>query len=519
MFVVGANGTGKSTLMHLYLCNNLNDVRRIAANRQVWLNSDAVDLTPSARTRTFDNIKQHDRKADSRYKDHNSSAKSQMAIFDLVDIENFENAQIANHARRGNGEEVETLVRNLSPINKLNDILQLSNLNFTIVVEKGGRLVAFREGCEPYGIAELSDGERNAVLIIASILTVPEDALILIDEPERHLHRSIVSPLLSTLLSYREDCAFVVSTHDVSLPLDQKNASTLLLRSYNHSPKYWEADYVESTEEIDSSTAIAVLGSRKKILFVEGNASSSLDLQIYQILFPEISVQPVGNCWEVEKVVKGLGSAKSFHWVEAIGIVDKDNRSDENCELLKGEGIVALDQYSVESLYYHPMVIEGVLKRVIEVSGGDLSEITKAFTEQVIEEVGKHKDRLVARLVERKVKDLVMRKTPDGKTILCGGELSITVSLDDLLTEENKIFDKFIADRDITGLVSRYPLRETSALGLIAKALEFSHPKKYEQAVRKMVSDSDEEKQNVIKIIQPVSEILDEKSKVVTAEA
>ena len=43
-----------------------------------------------------------------------------------------------------------------------------------------------------YGAAELSDGERNALLISAEILTAKDGTLLIIDEPERHLHRSII---------------------------------------------------------------------------------------------------------------------------------------------------------------------------------------------------------------------------------------------------------------------------------------------------------------------------------------
>ena len=63
-------------------------------------------------------------------------------------------------------------------------------------------------------------GERNAFLIVAEVFTAESGALIIIDEPERHLHRSITSPLLSALFQKRSDCAVLVSTHEPHLPLD-----------------------------------------------------------------------------------------------------------------------------------------------------------------------------------------------------------------------------------------------------------------------------------------------------------
>ena len=106
----------------------------------------------------------------------------------------------------------------------------MSNLPIAISVQEDQRVVATKNGGLPYSIAELSDGERNALLIASNVLTVKDGTLILIDEPERHLHRSIISPLLTHLFALRPDCAFIVSTHEVMLPIDNPTTRTLLVR-------------------------------------------------------------------------------------------------------------------------------------------------------------------------------------------------------------------------------------------------------------------------------------------------
>ena len=290
LFLVGANGTGKSILMQKFSSQNPKKVIRISAHRQVWFHSNTVDITPAARQQSENQISKSDHQPASRYKDDYAAQRSQATIFDLIDSENVEARKIAEAARSGEMEAVKSLILEQSPMSKLNDILKISNLDIQIKVDQGSKLFAERKGHAKYSIAELSDGERNAVLIIANVLTAPTDTLVLIDEPERHLHRSIVSPLLSTLLTYRDDCAFVVSTHDISLPIDQKKASSFLLRTYTHSPQQWVADYIDAVEELDELTASAILGAREKILFIEGN-SSSLDIQIFQLLFPNVSIK------------------------------------------------------------------------------------------------------------------------------------------------------------------------------------------------------------------------------------
>lgn len=506
LFMVGPNGTGKSTLMHSFTAQNAGRVRRITAHRQIWLNSDSVDLTPASRQQMEQSITSVDSQEESRWKDDYAHQRSQATIFDLIDFENVDARIIADAARAGKMSDVEELARKQSPISKMNDILRISNLHFQVDVAQGSKLIAVREGHQPYSIAQLSDGERNALLIIANVLTAPENTLILLDEPERHLHRSIVSPLISTLLAYRGDCAFVVSTHDITLPHDQEKSGALLLREYSHQPRNWTADHVESVEEMDEDIALAVLGSRKSLLFVEGR-NSSLDLQLYQILYPSHSIKPLGSCVDVERVVSGIRASEHNHWISAFGIIDRDNRSDEECEKFQENGIIPLEQYSVESLYYHPSVIRAVLDRVATVNEIDVDSTMTEIVDAVVQAVSEHKDRMAARLVERKVKDHAYRECPDWRRIIAGN-VEVSFSTAQILEEELDVMSVLIGQKNIEGLISRYPVRETPALELVARNSLFPSREKYEQAVRKMIIDSNESLNMLRNIIQPATRLL-----------
>ena len=97
-----------------------------------------------------------------------------------------------------------------------------SSLIYQITLElvDNEKMLARKKGSKPYSIAELSDGERNVILIASEVLAVPSSTMILIDEPEQHLHQSIISSFLKALFTMRSDCVFVVSTHEVILPID-----------------------------------------------------------------------------------------------------------------------------------------------------------------------------------------------------------------------------------------------------------------------------------------------------------
>jgi hypothetical protein len=68
VFVLGANGTGKSSLMHRLYNANPGAVRRISAHRQTWFASSSLDLSPEQKRQTETNIQRLDTLVDARWK-------------------------------------------------------------------------------------------------------------------------------------------------------------------------------------------------------------------------------------------------------------------------------------------------------------------------------------------------------------------------------------------------------------------------------------------------------------------
>ncbi|MCY4261852.1 MAG: AAA family ATPase, partial [Candidatus Dadabacteria bacterium] len=302
LFVMGPNGTGKSGLMQKFLQQNRKSSRKISAHRQTWMYTDVLDMTPANKVQTEQNLKNEDISPHSRYRDVYASQRASITIYELIDAENVRARKITEAVDNKNMNRAAEEAETESPIAIINSLFQQSNIPIKITIHENDRLMASKDGGQEYGVAELSDGERNALLIAGDLLTAPEGTLIIIDEPERHLHRSIISPLLSRLFEQRRDCSFVISTHDYNLPLENPHARILLLRSCSFSGEdvqSWDADELETDAEIDDVLKKDLLGSRRKILFVEG-ADNSLDKSIYSLIFPMASVISKGSCREVE---------------------------------------------------------------------------------------------------------------------------------------------------------------------------------------------------------------------------
>ena len=58
-----------------------------------------------------------------------------------------------------------------------------------------------------YSFAKMSDGERTCLIFAAEVVSAPPGSVFVVDEPELHLHRSIIVPLLKSLIETRADWA------------------------------------------------------------------------------------------------------------------------------------------------------------------------------------------------------------------------------------------------------------------------------------------------------------------------
>lgn len=491
LYLLGANGTGKSSLVSQLFGQFRNNAKRISAHRQTWFESNTLDMTPRNRQDLETNVRSQDAQPEARHREWNPAARANMAIYDLIDADTMQERKIAGLVRAGNIEAAQKEAQNPSPIQVINELMRLSNLPIEISVEEGQKIVARKNSGNGYSVAELSDGERNAFLIAADVLTAKPGRLILIDEPERHLHRSIISPLLKLLFDRRIDCAFIVSTHELMLPLDTPKASTLLMRSCEYQGQKvqkWTADLLPPGAAIDDDLKGDILGSRRKIIFVEGTAQS-LDAPFYSLLFPQVSIVSKEGCRDVEHAVRGLRGASDIHWVSAWGIIDNDQRSGEDVARLKDAGVWALSHYSVESLYYHPKVIARVAERQVAVTGGEATRLAQTAITNAIAAAKAQRDHLVTSAVLRSARNKVLKVLPNHKDIEAGTDLTVQVNVAALRAAEEKRFDDLISAANWDGLLTRYPLRESSAFDRAVDGLKIKDQGTYQGAVLKLLQD------------------------------
>ncbi len=271
LFVLGRNGTGKSALVHHFVSSLLNRMVYIPGSRPSYVDQESLSMTPASRIQYAQNSMSWDRSPDTRWHAISGTQRNEKAIHDLQIRETQYKIDAANDIQRlgADSPSIHLLQLARSPLDQINSLLKQANLPVTLVLM--GDIKATRGG-ETYSIARMSDGERTALILAAEVVAAPAQTVFLIDEPELHLHRAIVIPLLAALINMRQDCGFVVSTHELELPRTLSTGSLLLVRGVQwkggvaHS---WDIDILPHIDDVPESLYIDILGSRRKMLLVE----------------------------------------------------------------------------------------------------------------------------------------------------------------------------------------------------------------------------------------------------------
>lgn len=522
LFLVGANGSGKSALIQRFASILPREqVKRITAHRQTWLNSGSIDFTQELRRQYQQNQLNYNSQPDSRWRDFGGAQDLSAILFDLVAKENIRARSIARHVDNREIQQAEEISReSSSPFDQINDLLSRATLTVTIENPDDRELLARHPHSGPFSIAKMSDGERNAMIIASQVITAEPGTLFLIDEPERHLHRSIIEPFFSELFALRPDCTFIISTHEIALPVANPEARVLMLRSCRWAGDHceaWDVEVLEPNTQLPEDLKLAILGSRKRILFVEGN-SNSLDFPLYSALFPNLSVVPKGSCEEVQKAVFGIRESQDMHdfHVEALGLIDRDNRSDKDVEKLAKKGVFALKVWEVESLYYCSDAIAAVACRQAESVGDDSNEFIKSAKQKAIDSLKRPKERtderMAARRYERQIHEQFLSKIPNWKSIMGSQnpDQPITVTVDSSYSEELNLFKKLVDDGEWDQLVARYPLCDTGAFEIIAKVLKCQDHGDYERMVIVQIQKNEGLAKALKDRIGPLAEKLDQ---------
>lgn len=235
---------------------------------------------------------------------------------------------------------------------------------------------------EEYPAYKMSDGEREIFYVVGRVLLAKASALIIIDEPELHLHKSILNKLWDKLEQCRNDCMFIYLTHDIDFAAT-RSAKKCWLKSYTSGIREdWDVEPIPE-DIIPEALLMKLLGSRKRILFCEGR-EQSLDYQIFEVLFPNYTIVPVASCKDVINYTRAFNKIET-KYAEATGIIDTDFRTTEQLAKLSGENVFSYDVAEIENLFMLEDFIKGFAEYKKETCDVDIikDRVLKQFEQDI----------------------------------------------------------------------------------------------------------------------------------------
>lgn len=487
--VVGANGAGKSAL-GLWMQQNAGNAKakRLIAHRRLWFASAGPDISPAQRAATSQHMESWSREPDSRYLDHADSQRAAIVLFDILALMNGQNSRIADLALSGADLPQIRSAEGERILDRLNSILKESGLPAQLKLTDLQTFNAVNavRGAE-YPIFQMSDGEKSAVLLAAEVLSASGRCVLIIDEPERHLHRSISSGLVEAVVASRPDCHFVVLTHDLELASalsSHSNQSFVLTDCVwaGSAVSSWALFPIDASEGTPENVRKAILGGRQNLLFVEGEPDS-LDIKLYGLLFPLWTVTPSGGAEQVIRAVAGLQASQQHHWATSRGIIDGDGRTEEERRAHLSRGVLSLPVSEIESLYYLSEVVSAVAESQALTIDGDAQLMKRAAREAALNSLRGEgtPERMASKLALAEVR----RKMAEALPSTLGAETDpVEFSVASPFSRILAAILEVDAANDLDGLIRLLPIRDTPLRSRVASALGFRTSKDYEAAVR-----------------------------------
>ncbi|SEH36116.1 DUF4435 domain-containing protein [Epilithonimonas hominis] len=450
--VVGANGSGKSTLA-TNLKTTIDERDGIVIPAQKLLIIPTFDNTPN-----FNSSNQEYKAYEKNYSDnkvtynasqtndipYNETQKYGAEYKYVLKTLIAERAHVRNIFCSNFSNDVEVSKDDLhskldTAIEIWNSLIEHRKMFFT---ESNELMIKDPADGSSYPAFKMSDGEKNILYLIGRVLLANTGSLIIIDEPEMYLHKAIVNKLWDKLEILRQDCIFVYLTHDLDFASSRK-AQKFWIKNFQF-PISWDIESIPENE-IPENLLMKLLGSRKRILFCEGKLNS-LDIKIFEILFPNYTITSLESCTDVINYVRSFNKIPNRN-VEAIGFIDRDFRTQEQLTKLQTENIYSYSVAEIENLFLIKDFISKFAKYKNEQL--DLEKLEEKVLKLLSDNKVTQSANFVSSLINYNFSESHVKKGNDIGNVKTNLETFVNnLKLDETYDERIKLLEQVISDKN-----------------------------------------------------------------------
>ena len=271
------------------------------------------------------------------------------------------------------------------PLCKLFPDLKLNGLGNPI---EDGTFRFTKGASKRFAFKNLSGGEKAAFDLILDLVVAKrryDNTIFCIDEPESHINPSIQAKLLFVLYDLiPENCQLMLATHSIGMmrracDIESKHPGSVVFLDFgdldfdkrqNIEPTKPNRAFWTRVYEVALSD-LAELVAPRRVVICEGQplmgrpvSNHSHDAKCYERIFqdefPETRFVSMGNDREILQDRRALAEALRLliSGLQIIRLVDRDDRSPEEIEDAKKEGVKVLSRRNLESYLFDDEVLE-----------------------------------------------------------------------------------------------------------------------------------------------------------------
>lgn len=359
LIIVGSNGAGKTRFSDMMARSVPDSAFRISALNAIF---DSADTDPLPHS--IDALYAEAMAEEGRDSTHHSQLGRLITLLMRDELINLLDYKIEHHsdpAAELKSTRLDTVIRlwqEIFPDNKA-------------FVHRGHLLFDRGDKAGAYGAAKLSPGEKAVIYYLGAITYAPEGAYVFVESPEIFLHPTVMQALWNRIEQLRPDCRFVYTTHDLDFAASRRHASVIWVRDFDLDAGSWLYEVLPPDKGISDEVYMSIVGARKPVLFIEGDAMRSIDSKLYPLIFPDFTVQSLGSCNKVIEATRTFNDLNSLHHMASMGIVDRDRRDAHEVEYLRRKRIMVPEVAEVENI----LMLEEVIRTVAAAKNRDENKV------------------------------------------------------------------------------------------------------------------------------------------------
>ena len=358
--VIGANGSGKTRFCNqmMKLCGD--KAFRLCAMRAMFPDTSA-EVLPGSISDIFNKLNESTPLLKSLANTEFDKLVHIMLTEEFHDLMSYKAHLLMNEQLEVPKTKLDTTVKMWQEVFPKNKVLR----------ENGKLLFSNEDSTDQYSSLRLSDGEKAVLYYIGAVQYAMPGAVVLVDDPETFIHSSIMTPLWNVIEEIRPDCTFVYNTHNLEFASTRIDNHCVWVKSFDPEKRQWDYEVMPSSNHLSEGIYLDILGSRKPVLFIEGDDTHSIDGKLYPLIFRDYTVKPLGSCNKVIESVRSFNDLQAFHHLNSWGIVDRDRRGEKEVAYLRAKKILVPNVAEVENI----LLIEEVVKAVARYRKKDPNEV------------------------------------------------------------------------------------------------------------------------------------------------